>query len=147
MRRAFCFVGLAFAAGCYGYYPEPEPSSLVGHQLLLTLTDSGSVVLARQLGPSIDAVAGRLTADSATKFMVAIAMVRRRDGIEADWRGEVVGIAHPLVAEVSERRFSRGRTTLFSAALGIALVAIREAFQGEGGGFGGTSPSGTVGGR
>ncbi len=146
-RVAFFVLALGLVGGCYGYYPESHARGLVGRNLQLTLTDSGSVVLARQLGPSIDAVAGRLTADSGDKFMVAVTSVRNRNGSDFDWRGEVVPIPHPLVAEVSERRFSRARTTLFSAAVGVALVAIREAFQGQGGGIGGPSSSGTVGGR
>ncbi len=145
-----CLVVLAvptFLSACFGYYPHPQPAGLVGKDVLLTLTDSGSVVLASRLGPSITEVFGRLDSDSASAFGVSVISVRNRGGLETDWKGERVAISRPLVAAVAERRFSRARTTALGAILGVALYAVREAFQGTGGGFGAPSPSGPVGGR
>ena len=72
---------------------------------------------------------------------------RSREGYETPWRGERVVVPHVLVSQVEERRFSRARTTVFGAVLGVALVAMRQAFSGQGGSFGTPSPSGTAGGK
>jgi hypothetical protein len=137
-------VGLS-VVGCFGYYPRADGTGLVGRDLVLSLSDSGSVVLARQIGAQIGEVTGRIITDSANTYMVSMVSVRSRMGIETDWKGEHIAIPRPLVSQIAERRFSRTRTAVFGTAIGIALYAIREAFQGSGGGFGGPSPSGPTG--
>ena len=127
--------------GCYGYY-QPVNSNLTGHQIQLSLTDSGAVVLAPQVGLGIESVDGKLVTDSAARYIVSVSGIRRRDGIEADWRGEPVYIPHALVSSVMERRFSRARTTLFAVATTIALATVKHAFGGAGGA---TAPGGSTG--
>ena len=143
VRIIAAFVSLAGfgATGCYGYY-QPMTSNLTGHQLQLSITDSGAVILAPQVGFGIEAVDGRLVADSASRYIVSVSGIRRRDGLESDWRGESVNIPHALVSTVMERRFSRARTTLFAVATTIAMVAVKHAFGGAGGA---TSPGGSPG--
>ena len=130
------------ATGCYGYY-QPMTSNLTGRQLQLSITDSGAVILAPQVGFGIEAVDGRLVADSASRYVVSVSGIRRRDGLQSDWKGESVYIQHVFVSTVMERRFSRARTTLFAAATTIAMVAMKRAFGGAGGA---TSPGGSPGG-
>ena len=130
--------------GCYGYYPVAPPGP-VGREVELTLTDSGAVVLARQIGPFAEAVSGRVAADSGNAIVVAMTMVRQRDGNEIGWRGEHVSFPRPLVAEVSERKFSRARTVMFSGGIAVALVAIRQALGGSGFGSLGSGSSGSTG--
>jgi len=127
--------------GCYGYY-QPVNSDLAGHQIQLSITDSGAVILAPQIGFGIESVDGKLVTDSAARYVVSVSGIRRRDGIEADWRGEPVYIPHALVSAVMERRFSRARTTLFAVATTIAMVSVKHAFGGAGGA---TAPGGSSG--
>jgi hypothetical protein len=129
------------ATGCYGYY-QPVNSNLTGHQIQLSLTDSGAVILAPQVGFGIESVDGKLVTDSAARYVVSVSGIRRRDGMEADWRGEPVYIPHALVSSVMERRFSRARTTLFAVATTIALATVKHAFGGAGGA---TAPGGSTG--
>jgi hypothetical protein len=134
-------VAVLSGTGCYGYY-QPMNSNLTGHQIQLSLTDSGAVILAPQVGFGIESVDGRLVTDSAARYVVSVSGIRRRDGIEADWRGEPVFIPHALVSSVMERRFSRARTTLFAVATTIALATVKHAFGGPGGA---TAPGGSTG--
>src|SRR3954467_7578908 len=120
---ALAFITAAGSVGCYGYY-EPIGASLTGHQLQLSITDSGAVVLAPLVGSAVETVDGKLLTDSASRYLMSVSGVRRRDGLETDWRGESVMIPHALVSTVMERRFSRARTTLFAVAGTIAMVAV-----------------------
>src|SRR4051812_5589894 len=129
---------------CYGYYPVTPPGP-VGRQVEVTLTDSGAVVLARQIGPFAEAVSGRVAADSANNVIVSMSGVRQRDGSETSWKGERVSIPLPLVSRVSERRFSRARTLLFGGAAAVALIAVRSALGGSGFGSSGSGQSGGTG--
>ena len=139
-RRTLLAAAVPVLSGCYGYYASPNANAVVGRRVQLALSDSGSVMLASQLGPSSNAVEGRLLADSGNLFLLSVVGVQRRDGNGSEWKGEQVAIPHPFVTTVAERRFSIGRTALASVLTGVALVAAQQAFSGLGfGGGGGTS--------
>jgi hypothetical protein len=128
---------LLLSMGCYAYVPPSTDTSLAGREVQLSLSDSGAVVLASTLGPSADAINGRVIRESDTSLYVAVSSVRRRSGNESPWTGEPLTIPRILVNNAGERRFSTSRTVLFSGAMAVALVAVRQAFHGQGGGGGG----------
>jgi hypothetical protein len=140
VRHIFLLVPLL--AGCYEYEPLQTTSSPIGQPVRLTLTDAGSVNLAAELGPSVEAVGGRLLADSGNAYLVALSESRKRNGMEIDWRGEEVSISKSLVADIRKRQFSGVRTGLLSAGVVTALVVLERAFWGPGGVFGGGPPGG-----
>ena len=130
--------------GCYGYVAPPRGTSLVGKATELWLSDSGAVVLASQIGPSVEAITGRVVADSANGYVVALSSVRRRDGDETVWNGEHILVSRALITDAGTRQFSPSRTVLFSGIVSAGLVAARMAFQGHGTGGGGGGVSGSV---
>ena len=141
MRFILCLLAVVTSAGCYGYY-APLSTDLSGRQVQLSLTDSGSLALAPHVGNGIEAIDGKMVADSAGAYLISIFGTRRRDGQEATWKGEMLDIPRPFVSTVSERRFSRARTLLFTGVTTVAMVAIKHAFGGAGGANapGGTGP-------
>jgi hypothetical protein len=145
IRPGLLCLGLitAVLSGCYEYLQVPVTPNLAGHEVQLSITDSGSLVLAPQVGYGIEAVDGKLISDSDMRYQVAVTSIRRRDGQESDWNGESVNIPHSLVSAIMERRFSRARSALFAAATTMAMVVARRAFGGTGGA---TVPGGSPGG-
>src|ERR1044071_5972026 len=131
---------MVLLGGCYGYYPASTPAP-VGRDVQVTLSDSGSFALARQVGPSTAAIDGRLASDSGNAMVLSVTNVRRRDGSEIDWKGERVTVPRPIVIKVEERRFSRGRTTLFAGALALGLIGTHQALGGPGFSFFGNGQS------
>jgi hypothetical protein len=131
MSQRLAVACLILLGGCYGYYPPSTPAP-VGKSVEVTLSDSGSFALARQIGPSAAAINGRLTSDSANAMILAVTGVRQRDGNEVDWKGERVMVPRPLVVKVEERRFSRGRTTLFVGSVVVGILVARQALGGTG---------------
>jgi len=140
MSRRFAGVFWIFLGGCYGYYPPNTPAPL-GKSVELTLSDSGSFALARQIGPSAATINGRFTSDSANAITLAVTGVRQRDGNEVDWKGERVSVPRPLVVKLEERRFSRGRTTLFVGSIVVGMLVARSALGGSGFSFLGSGQS------
>jgi hypothetical protein len=126
---------------CYEYVPSRAPASLVGQRVQLSLTDSGTVAMAGQVGHSIEAIDGTLVGDSAGVYLVSVMATRARTGVESDWRGERVRVAHPLVASLAERRFSRSRSTFAGALMTAGVTAITVALRGSGGATGGGVPT------
>jgi predicted alpha/beta hydrolase len=143
--RAFLLAPLL--AGCYEYRPVTESVPVARDRVRLTLTDSGAVSLASQLGPATEEVQGRVLSDSAGAYVVSVLETRRRGGAETDWKGEQVVVPRIFVARAQQRSFSRRRTAI--AALGVvaAMIVAREAFWGPGGVFGGAPPGGGPGPR
>jgi hypothetical protein len=90
----------------------------------LTLTDSGTSVLAPLVGVAPARVQGRLAADSADTYVLRVSRIIRVDGSEARRGGEQMLIPHQLVAAAGSRDLSRARTlaTGAIAAAGIAIV-------------------------
>jgi len=134
-------VGMS-ASACYGYY-APVTADLRGRDTRVSLTDSGSVILAPRVGQGIAAIEGRIVADSADAYNLAITTTIRSDGQEFDWKGERVMVPHALVSKVEERRFSSARTSVFTFATAAALIAAKAAFSGF---TGSNAPGGTPGG-
>jgi hypothetical protein len=135
-------------SGCYEYLQVPVTPNLAGHEVQVSITDSGSLVLAPQVGYGIEAVDGKLVSDSDMRYQVAVSSIRRRDGQEIGWNGESVNIPHSVVSTIMERRFSPARSTLFAAATTMAMVVARRAFGGTGGATApGGNPSGGSGPR
>jgi hypothetical protein len=132
-RRTGILVALALASGCYQYLPRTSTADLTGKRVLVTLTDSGAVVLAPMVGPSIEALAGTLSSDSLASYTVLVTMVRHRNGVESDWSGEAVHVHRSLIARMEERQLAKARTTLGSVALAAMLVIAERAFGGGGG--------------
>jgi hypothetical protein len=133
--------------GCYSYRPISSGAPVGRDRVRLTLTDSGAVTLASQLGPATEEVSGRVVGDSAGAYVVSVLGTRRRGGAETDWKGEQVAIPRVLVARAEERLFSRKRTALAALGLVAAAVGAHAAFWGPGGVFAGAPPGGTPGPR
>ena len=127
-------------AGCYVYRPLGQSTPPAGHQLRLTLTDSGTANLAAQLGPSVEAVGARLLQDTPDAYVVSVIETRKRNGVEMSWLGEQLSISKSVVATVHRREFSRTRTALVSVGTIAGILAARAAFWGPGGVFGGPKP-------
>lgn len=123
--------------GCYGYVAPRPGLSLAGSEAQLQLSDSGAVVLASKIGPSAEAITGRIVIDSVPGYVVSVASVRQRGGGETLWHGEHVLVDRTLVTHAGTRRFSPSRTAFFSGIVSVGLLAARQAFLGHGSGGGG----------
>jgi hypothetical protein len=126
--------------GCYQYLPARSPAALIGQRVQLTLTDSGMVALASQVGPSTDLVEGTLIRELPGQYVLAMTVSRTRFGNEIEWRGEQVTVPRTLTASIAERRFSLSRSVFAGglAAAGIAGATVALRAGGQSGGSGGT---------
>jgi len=134
MRLLVLSAALLSCVGCYAYYPSPAGVPRPGVRVAAELSDSGTMSLARLVGPSVAAVEGQLIRSSDTEIELSVSTVRQHGGAEASWRGERITVSRDLLRGIQERRFSTGRTTLFTAGLIVGGIALRQAFQGKSGG-------------
>lgn len=118
---AVCALGLA--QGCYTTVPSttaPRP----GSPLAITLTDRGRVELADRLGPGVVQIDGLLVDDTGSEYVIGVDAVKSVQGGTAHWTGERVSVNHDYVANVMEKRFSRGRTILLTTVTVVALTTL-----------------------
>lgn len=147
--RATAALGTALCTvvgtGCYAYMPVPRGTVLPGRPVELTLSDSGTLVVARSVGPAAEAVRGTLAADSAGSYVLAVQGVRRRNGADEEWGRERLAVPRVLVTGVAERSLARTRTVIFGAGVVAAVVLARALFGGNGGSNAGAGPGGSGG--
>jgi hypothetical protein len=145
--RFLAFVAALAAGGCYAYV-QPAPGPLVGRPVQATLTDSGAVVLAGRIGPSVESLRGNVVSEDTRKISLAVDEATRRDGTGTSWKHEVVDVPRPLVQQVEVRQFSPSRTALFATLASVVFITVERGFlRGGGANAAGTAQTGLPGGR
>ena len=109
---------LLAGAGCYNYDPVPQAAPEPGSVVSTTLTDGGSLDLGRYLGPEVNAVLGRVERLNADDLVLSVSSVRNRNGIEHFWKGEIVAVPRPDIANIDVRKLSITRS-IFCVVLGV----------------------------
>ena len=142
MRIEMAIAAACLTAGCYNYSPLTQPTPEPGAYLAVTLTDAGSVDLARYLGPSVFVVRGRYVGGDDQGLVVSVSSVELVRGDQVPWAGERVTLRNDRIAAVQVRQLAKRRSVLLVGAGITGLVATTVAF----GLVGGASSGSTVGG-
>ena len=144
-RRIVVAVTLLVSTGCYTMQPVSEQPFPVGITVELVINDAGRAALRPMMGPEVAKVQGRLVQKDSTGYTVAVTQLGLlRDGTQV-WSGERVSIKSEYVNSVAERRFSRGRTAVVTAAvLGVVAIVFTQSIKGSLFGDDGKVPSDTA---
>jgi hypothetical protein len=124
--RRFAPVLLAlFTWSCYQYNDPPSQAAMpMGKDVRVVLTPLGRSALARQLGPQVRIVSGKLTSADTSGMTVSARQITLLDGTEAPWSGEPVVMPAAYVERASVKSVSTSRTVLLIALVTAAAVAI-----------------------
>lgn len=143
MRYALLLI-VMLVGGCHVYRPLVDVQPAAGARLAVQLTDSGAVVLAREIGPAADIVEGDLLRADDRSLVLSVRLVRLRGGLTNEWAGEPVTIDRALIASLAERRTSRARSVLFAGGIVASAVLAATKLSGlvGGGGSGRSGPGG-----
>lgn len=76
------------------------------------------------MGPSIESIEGRLTARDSASYTLSVTATQLLRGGQQVWTGERIRIRSEHVALVSEKKFSRSRTAIVSAATIAVIVGV-----------------------
>ena len=142
--RPFSFtLLLLLGVACHRYEPVTAATVERGADVSVALTDFGTANLGRLLGMGVGTIEGELLSLSDSALTIGVKLVRQRNGIETFWKGERVAIPRSDVAEIRQRRFSKGKSAVATMAVIAAAVGAVEAFIGTG--SGGSPPTGSGG--
>ncbi len=135
---------LVSTIGCYTMQPVTGQPFPLGMTVELAINDAGRVALRQLIGPDVVKVQGRLVQQDSATYTLAVTQIGlSRDGTQV-WSGERVGIKADYVSSVTERRFSRGRTAVVTAAvMGVVAIVFTQSIKGSLAGDDGKVPSDT----
>jgi hypothetical protein len=121
---------------CYRYTPIDLPSSALGAEVRVRLTDAGAITLAPLVGNRIELVDGRVSSIADTAVTLAVTGTTDRLGLETPWRGEQLIFPRATLAEFQGRSLDRRRSYVAGgiAAGLMAAVGIGFSITGNGGG-------------
>jgi hypothetical protein len=121
---------------CYRYTPTDLPSSALGADVRVRLTDAGAITLAPLVGNRIELVDGLVSSIADTSVTLAVTGTTDRLGVETPWRGEQVTFPRSTLAEFQGRSLDRRRSYVVGgiAAGLVAAVGIGFTITGNGGG-------------
>lgn len=133
---------VAGLAGCYRYTPLATTDPAPGARIAVDLTPAGTDTLARFVGPNVIGIEGRVVQAAGSDLLLAVSVVRKRNGEEDFWKGETVSIPRGTISGLRQRRLATGRTLLLAGAVAVAGATVGAAASGgsSGGGGGGGGP-------
>src|ERR1700738_1356423 len=121
---AVAVAALLMVSACYRYTPIDGGSSSVGREVVLELSERGSIDLAPQLGAQLKSVSGRISDFSGDVYQVSVTQTTSRGGVETLWRGENAAVPRAYVTGVGDRQLDKRRTSVAAGltVLGVALA-------------------------
>jgi hypothetical protein len=145
--KILCPLLLLLLNACYRYVPLTQPEVSPAALVSVELSTQGASELAAIIGRDIRKVRGRVLNADEESITLGMASVTDAKGIDTGWKGEPVRFPRRFLADITERRFSLGRTLLFSGAAVGGTVAASSILGGpsladifQGGSGGGTNP-------
>ncbi|MGH7510003.1 MAG: hypothetical protein ACREMZ_11080 [Gemmatimonadales bacterium] len=141
-RVVGCVATMAGLAGCYKYTPLATTDPAPGARISVELTPAGTDTLARFVGPNATGIDGRVVQSAGTDLLLAALVIRKRNGEEEFWKGEMVSIPRGVISGLRQRRLAIGRTLLLAGAVAVvgATVGVAARSGGSGGGGNGGGP-------
>jgi hypothetical protein len=134
MRRLLAATAAYFALGCYVAAPIAGARPAVGSRVAIDLTDSGTTVMASQLGPGQVRLVGNIVGATDSALVLAVRTVTNRRGIEETWTGEQVTVPSAVIATMGEQRVSVGRSVGLALAIAVAAALAGKLMSGGGSG-------------
>lgn len=100
----------------------------------MELNDKGRIGLGERVGPAATSVEGLLQSQTDSVYLIQVSSVAYVNGQSNRWNGEQLTVRKDFIKDLSERKFSRSRSTLAGAALaaGVVLFAISRNLLGFG---------------
>ena len=131
-RRLICgalVTSMATATGCATYRPVDRDTATGNIDVLLDLTERGTLELGSLVGPSIVSLDGRVRGHTDSSFTMSLTQVISRSGDAQVWKGEVILVPLRFANGFRKREVSRSRTYLLAAAIAAGAIVSGMAFK------------------
>jgi len=123
----FAVLGSTLAA-CYSQHPLTNPVPVLGTQIVAELTDSGTVIMANQLGPSATEVEGYVAEVDGSNWKLLMTRVEQRGVGSTMWNREPVTFPRSALTRVTERKLDKTRSWLAAGVIATAAIVVARTF-------------------
>lgn len=114
-----------WTSGCYSYLPTSGLDVSPNATVSADISDVGRVALAERVGAEVASIEGSVVARPDTSVRIVVSEVRYLNGLSNQWQGQEVSLRPQDVKLLSQRTFSRSRTTIMiGAVIAGALLTI-----------------------
>jgi len=144
MRVPLILAFTAATGACYTYKPVEGTQPAPGHAIRLEVNAEGTDRLARQLGPRISQVEGRVAAVDADTLRFLVRVARTSDLIESYFKDDTVSLPRTAITSMSERKLSPGQTVAVGGLLVAGAIGAASALSGDNGSGSGPGGAGPV---
>ncbi len=107
--------------GCYKSVPTTFDGLQPNTTIVADVNDVGRVSLGQNAGPEVARLEGKVVQKSDTAARVLVSSIWYLNGTESAWQGQELMLRNLDIKSVTQRSFSRSRTT--TAIIGLAAVA------------------------
>lgn len=144
MRVPLVLVLTTASGACYTYKPVEGTQPVPGHAIRVEVNAEGTDRLARQLGPRISQLEGKVAAIDADTLRFLVRVARTSDLIESYFKDDTVSLPRTSITSMSERRLSPGQTVAVGGLLVAGAIGAASALSGDSGDGGGPGGDGPV---
>jgi hypothetical protein len=144
MRVPLLLLVAAGTGACYSYRPVDGAQPVAGHAIRVELNAEGTDRLARQLGPRISQLEGRVAAADPDTLRFLVRVARTPDLIESYFKDDTVSLPRTAITGMSERKLSAGPTVAVSGLLVAGAIGAASALSGDDGDARGPGTGGPV---
>src|SRR5512134_1703890 len=108
MRVPLVLALTAATGACYTYKPVEGVQPAPGHAIRVEVNAEGTDRLARQLGPRISQLDGRVAAFEGDTLRFLVRVARTSDFLESYFKDDTVSLPRTAITSMSERKLSAG---------------------------------------
>ena len=134
----------AATGACYAYRPVETAQPAPGIALRLDVNEEGTDRLARQLGPRISQLEGRVASIDADTLRFLVRVARTPDLIESYFKDDTISLPRTAITSMSERKLSAGPTVAVGGLLVAGAIGAASALSGGSGDGNGPGTGGPV---
>jgi hypothetical protein len=120
---------ICVTSACYKEMPletrPPAPST----RIVAELTDSGTVALAKAIGPGALVVEGVINSADQSSWVLQMLRVDHRDGRSVNWNHELVAFAPNLLTRPTVKVLDRTRSWLAGAGITLGAFILARTFN------------------
>lgn len=113
---------------CYTQHPLTSPVPVVGSQIVAQLTDTGTVLMANQLGPGVIEVEGVVSEADGNNWKLLMTRVEQRGVGSTFWNREAVTFPRFALTRVTQRQFDRKRSWVIAGLITATAILAGHSF-------------------
>jgi hypothetical protein len=144
MRVPLVLALTAATGACYTYRPIEGTEPAPGHAVRVEVNAEGTDRLARQLGPRITQLEGRVASLESDTLRFLVRVARTPEFIESYFKDDTVSLPRTAISGMSERKLSTGPTVAVGGLLVAGAIGAASALSGDAGYGGGRGLGGPV---